>query len=139
MVVKKKEQLKDLIDKIVWVKNDTRHNTRGKLPDNKMVVGFYKKTKQENVFLVKIRLGQSVIAKLLWESGDKINLFVCEDKKHFLLVKSENAIGYTLSKEPGNTTSFKLQVRWTLDTPVELMPYKSVDFECHKHKLIFKM
>jgi hypothetical protein len=133
----KKLSLKDLLHKIDWVQIESVRAT-WKLNDDAVAIGFFKSKKELlSANEVRIRLGINVLKKLKWKAGDKIVVYHHpDDLMSFMVVKTENGKGFTLSRETGTTTTHRVQFRWDRPIPIQEMKAKEVDFLIHKDQCI---
>lgn len=146
--VPKVKSLKDLIDATEWTGIQTR-GTSNKLPNNAVSIHFThqsaktrnnpRKEIAENSDWVRVRFGKDVLAKLEWQSGDRI--FISNDPDDhltFLLFKVESNSGFRLGIESGSTSA-RLHFAWRPSyVPVHASSAQLVEYEIHKGKLIFR-
>lgn len=134
--------LKDLMDKIDWINiKVNRIAPSTKLPKDKISVEFCGIKKDAPINIVKIRIGNEILLDLGWKPGDKVlPLYNPDDQMTFLLVKSDQGKGFTLSGETKfSDTICRVQFKWNRDIPLERMRPTQVDFAAHRHKLIFRV
>ncbi len=137
--VKSRSALKDLIERLDWTMLQSAYRGLPKMASNKISVGFYPRKKDSLVIdEIRVRLGKDVMSELGWNIGDRILLYYNpDDSDTFLMVKSENGIGWKISQEQDVQYS-RIHFRWTIDTVLSSMPQREVEFECHNQKLIFR-
>ncbi len=133
-------KLKDIINKINWVKIETTRGFFG-MPADAVVVGFFKSTAKGSTKVdeCRLRLGKTVLDELKWQAGDKINIMHDpDDVMSFLLVKSEGGNGRTLSQESGSPHC-RMTFKWEQPVPLNIIPSHAVEYDIYKNHLGFRV
>lgn len=135
----KRSSLSDLIEKLDWHKINYFRTGKNHLPIDKILVEFAPSKKNDPLInRIIVRIGHEVLKDLYWEPGDVITpLYNPDDELTFLLCKSDNGSGYTLSREQ-KKTSCKMVFKWEGgEIKLDRMLPRLVEFEAHRKKLIF--
>jgi hypothetical protein len=129
------------IEKINWVAIEAYRGIGNKLDSNCIAVAFNKSKKTlEYADKVLVRFGAHVMKKMKWDYGIKIlPMYDPDDYFSFLLVKSDNDIGYKLGKETGSDVG-TMSFRWDRDIiKIKQMASKIVEHQMEKQYIHFRI
>ena len=118
-----KFDMRTMYDEIEWspIIKSFHGAKRADSHDDDIVVKFFPSKKDSEIIRsVCINIGSNIAERLGWQYGDKI--IVLHNPKNpfdFMLVRSENDNGFTLSKTFKNSKTFKVQFTWKHEKPLK--------------------
>jgi len=134
-VSKFQKSINKLEKQINWIMIEPKTSAfnRGDL----LTIGFGKKNERTGSRQTTVRICNDIMGEMGWTLDDKLGIYHAEsDPYHWMICKASN--GYKVRQEANNKSTHNFTFMWRKDG-INFTRSKSVDFECQKDKIVFRV